>query len=50
MEELESYRWRKGADGSSLPIPCGEDHLLDAMRYALEGDSLLHMAAAVRVN
>ena len=47
MEELESYRWRKGADGSSLPIPCGEDHLLDAMRYALEGDSLLHMAAAV---
>lgn len=50
MEELESYRWRKGADGSSLPIPQGEDHLLDAMRYALEGDSLLHMASAVRMN
>lgn len=51
MEELESYRWRKGADGSSLPIPCGEDHLLGrcVMRYALEGDSLLHMAAAVEV-
>lgn len=46
MEELEGYRWRKAADGSSLPIPHGADHLLDAMRYALEGDSSQHLAAA----
>ena len=46
MEELEGYRWRKDAAGNSLPIPQGEDHLIDAMRYALEGDSLGCVAGA----
>ena len=46
MEELEGYRWRKDAAGNSLPIPQGEDHLIDAMRYALEGDSLGSVAGA----
>ena len=38
QEELANYRWRQGPNGTALPIPEGEDHLLDALRYALEGD------------
>lgn len=38
MAELHNYRWRQDAAGESLPVPEGEDHLLDAMRYALEMD------------
>lgn len=37
QEELSQYRWREGPLGH-LPIPQGEDHLIDALRYALEGD------------
>ena len=40
IEELHNYRWRKDARGDPQPIPQGEDHLLDALRYALEADSL----------
>ncbi len=39
MEELENYRWRPDRDGGRLPQPEGPDHLMDALRYALEADS-----------
>ncbi len=46
IEELENYRWRKAPSGEELPTPQGEDHLIDAMRYALEQDSLQQVAEA----
>jgi len=39
MEELENYRWRQDKGGGQLPQPEGPDHLMDALRYALEADS-----------
>lgn len=37
--ELSGYMWQKDKDGHCLPIPRGgSDHLLDALRYALEND------------
>lgn len=38
IAELQNYRWREDAQGALLPQPQGEDHLIDAMRYALEAD------------
>jgi phage terminase large subunit len=39
-EELANYRWRKDSRGQAMPIPePGQDHLIDALRYAMEGDS-----------
>ena len=36
-EELSSYRWKKGADGSMSNVPEDDhNHLMDAMRYAME--------------
>ncbi len=39
QEELAGYRWQEAPDGQPLPVPEGEDHLIDALRYALEEDS-----------
>lgn len=39
-QELCDYRWQEDREGGHLPRPKGEDHLIDAMRYALENDSL----------
>ncbi len=39
QEELANYRWRD-TPGGRVPVPEGEDHLIDALRYALEGDSM----------
>jgi phage terminase large subunit len=36
INELNTYQWKKDKDGNALPIPCGDDHFLDAARYALE--------------
>ena len=47
MAELQAYRWRQDASGECLPIPEGEDHLIDAMRYALERDSKPQRAQAM---
>ncbi len=46
LEELRNYRWKQDKWGMALPVPQGEDHLMDAMRYALEQDSLGSAAAA----
>ncbi len=49
IRELTQYRWRRDARGNALPIPeTGDDHLIDALRYALEGDRLAAYAAAQR--
>jgi len=36
INELNTYQWKRDKDGHALPIPCGEDHYIDATRYALE--------------
>jgi len=36
INELNTYQWKKDKDGVALPIPCGDDHFLDAVRYSLE--------------
>ena len=46
-EELLNYRWREDKDGACLPIPEGEDHLIDALRYAVENDSQAQTAQAL---
>lgn len=38
-QELSAYRWQQDRDGNALPRPQDRDnHLIDAMRYALEED------------
>ena len=38
-QELAGYQWQRDRDGSALPRPQDRDnHLIDAMRYALEED------------
>ena len=47
QKELMQYRWRKDTNGEPMPVPePGNDHLLDALRYALEGDRIASFAAA----
>ena len=38
-DELLSCRWKPDGNGSVPTRPEGEDHLIDALRYAMEGDS-----------
>jgi phage terminase large subunit len=33
IKELRGYCWDKGKDGKTLPIPVGEHHQIDAIRY-----------------
>ncbi|NLW19938.1 MAG: PBSX family phage terminase large subunit [Clostridiales bacterium] len=47
-EEVLAYRWAADGQGGFLPRPEGEDHLIDALRYALESDSLARDARALR--
>ena len=38
--ELTLYQWRKDKDGNSLAVPEDRNnHLIDALRYALENES-----------
>lgn len=47
-EELISYRWQQDNQGGYLPRPVGEDHLIDALRYAMESDSQQRGALVLR--
>ncbi len=47
MEELQGYRWRQDERRGDLPLPQGADHLIDALRYALEADMRSGFAQAV---
>lgn len=39
-EEFTLYQWRKDKDGNSMPVPEDRNnHLIDALRYALEAES-----------
>jgi phage terminase large subunit len=39
QNEFRQYHWKEDAGGNRLPIPIAKhDHLIDAGRYALEGD------------
>lgn len=37
LTEISQYQWKKDKFGKPLNEPDGDDHLMDAMRYALEG-------------
>ncbi|HHT08541.1 MAG: PBSX family phage terminase large subunit [Christensenellales bacterium] len=47
-EELLNYRYLPDHEGGYLPRPTGPDHLIDALRYAMEGDSTARAAQAVK--
>jgi phage terminase large subunit len=37
--EIQGYKWKEDKGGNALPVPVGQDdHLIDALRYAYEGD------------
>jgi len=45
--ELSLYQWKKDRDGTLLSVPRGrDDHLIDALRYALEGEMNARYASA----
>ncbi|MDD2647636.1 MAG: PBSX family phage terminase large subunit [Eubacteriales bacterium] len=50
LAELSAYSWRKGRDGLPLPVPEDENnHLIDALRYALEGEMLKSRARGAKI-
>ena len=39
IAEFSKYKWKENKAGDVLPIPVDKDnHLIDALRYALEND------------
>ena len=41
--ELALYQWRKDKDGNSLAVPEDKNnHLIDALRYAVESEAMVH--------
>lgn len=43
-QELTLYQWKKDKDGNSLRVPEDKNnHLIDALRYALESESLMRI-------
>ena len=47
--ELALYQWRKDKDGNSLAVPEDRNnHLIDALRYALESESTARIARTVK--
>ena len=48
-QELSAYQWQHDRDGCALPRPQDRDnHLIDALRYALEDEQLARRAALGR--
>jgi len=46
--EFSTYHWKKNKDGDSLRIPVDKDnHLIDAVRYALEDDMIIQEVEVV---
>ncbi len=43
-----NYRWKGDGQGGYLARPEGEDHLIDALRYAMEADSNEKHARAIK--
>ena len=44
IRELSQYRWKEDSLRQGRPCPEGEDHLIDALRYALEDEQLARRA------
>lgn len=50
LSELSAYSWQKGRDGLLLPAPeDANNHLIDALRYALEGEMLMSSARGAKI-
>jgi phage terminase large subunit len=48
--EFQLYQWRKDKDGNSLRVPEDRNnHLIDALRYALESESTARYATALNL-
>lgn len=48
--ELQLYQWRKDRDGNSMRVPEDRDnHLIDALRYALEHESTSRFATTMNL-
>lgn len=47
LAELSTYRWRQDGHGSFIDKTEGPDHLMDALRYAMEADQLARYASPV---
>ena len=48
IHELSGYHWKEETQRRGLPCPEGEDHLIDALRYALEEEQLARRAALLK--
>lgn len=45
IKELSSYKWKEDKDGQTIPKPEDKNnHLLDALRYALESEMVQRKA------
>lgn len=38
INEISALAWQRDRDGNLVHVPVGEDHLIDALRYAMEND------------
>jgi phage terminase large subunit len=38
INEFNTYQWKKDKDGNALPIPTGDDHFIDGLRYGTESE------------
>ncbi len=47
LEEAQNYTWTPDGQGGHINRPQGEDHLLDALRYATEQDALYQGAQVI---
>jgi len=48
QNELSMYKWKEDAGGNALPIPVDKNnHLIEALRYAYEDDSLANYLTTV---
>lgn len=51
IKEISSYKWREDKDGNTIPKPVDmNNHLLDALRYALESEMTERKIKAVANN
>lgn len=48
-EEMTTYQWKRDKDGNTMPIPEDKNnHLIDALRYAVEAESTQRIATTAK--
>ena len=48
-EELTTYQWKRDKDGNSMAIPEDKNnHLIDALRYAVETEATQRIATTAK--